>query len=122
MEITESSGQYSLDYSDEISGAILDDYYNFKAQAFYDIAQAYNSRNFDDVTKICKYMLQFSADEDFTNEQTTLKKLPTATSVPIPPRGKPERPLPRQKNRRMPISPATLPAETNRDAPPDHRK
>lgn len=75
MEITESSGQYSLDYSDEISGAILDDYYNFKAQAFYDIAQAYNSRNFDDVTKICKYMLQFSADEDFTNEQTTLKKV-----------------------------------------------
>ena len=75
MKITSSSEQYGLDYSDEISTAILDNYYDFKASAFYDIAGAFNSRNFDDVTAICTFMLQFSADEDFTDEQETLKKV-----------------------------------------------
>lgn len=75
MEITESSGSTVSIIPTKSQERSFDDYYNFKAQAFYDIAQAYNSRNFDDVTKICKYMLQFSADEDFTNEQTTLKKV-----------------------------------------------
>ena len=75
MKITESSEQYDVDYSDEISDAILNNYYEFKASAFYDIAAAFNNRTFDDVTKICSFMLQFSTDEDFTNEQETLKKV-----------------------------------------------
>lgn len=75
MKVMTASRDYSIDYSDEISAAILDNYYYFKAEAFYDIAGAYNSRSFDSVTEICEFMLQFSADADFTSEQTVLKNV-----------------------------------------------
>ncbi len=74
-ELLGSSENYGLDYTDEISSAVIDDFYSFKSEAFYEIAAALSSKDYDTANTLCSFMLQFSKDEDFTDEQETIKKI-----------------------------------------------
>lgn len=72
LAVTENHG---LDYSDEITSAVIEHFYDFKAEAFRDIADAISSRNYDTADAICTFMLGCSNDEDFTEERATIQDL-----------------------------------------------
>ena len=72
LAVTETHG---LDYSDDIAGAVVEDFYHFKAEAFRDISDAISSRNYDEADAICTFMLSCSSDADFTEERVTIQDL-----------------------------------------------
>lgn len=75
MELSDTSADYGLDYTDEISDAVIEDFYSFKAEAFYDIAAALSAKDYDKANALCTFMLTFGKDQDFTDEQDTIKKV-----------------------------------------------
>lgn len=72
LSVTENHG---LDYTQDIKSAVIERFYNFKAEAFRDIASALSARDYETADAICTFMLGCSSDQDFTDEQETIRRV-----------------------------------------------
>ncbi len=64
MTLSSEAAAYNIDYSAEISGAIIDNFHYFKAAAFRAISAALNSKEFDRADSICTFLQGITTDDD----------------------------------------------------------